>query len=276
VPAEYSPTEEPKKNHLSADEVIRLLEFVSKCRPIVVGGQSINIWANLLEGQDPELDALGPLTSEDVDFYHNKEAERALAAGLENGKIEIPTADDFTPNAAVVTGRLGDRDVVVDFMSAVKGVSDASLMKQSITFADIENPDAVSITLMHPLDCVRSRLANINTLKRTSEHSIRQAIASVKILECYVDDELSRGDSGGHRRATRCLQELEYILIGRHIGQISHTEYGDQLDILGILLRRQGDDRIDSRWREKILEGILARVTRKLEVQSTRAALIQS
>lgn len=248
------------------------MEFVSKCRPIVVGGQSINIWATLLEGQDPELDALGPLTSEDVDFFHNKEAERALAEGLENGKIQIPSGDDYTPNAAVVTGRLGDRDVVVDFMSTVKGVSDDSLLKQSITFADAENPEAVSITLMHPLDCVRSRLANINSLKRTSKHSIRQAVASLKILECYIEDEFSRGDSGGHRRATRCLQEFEYVITGRHIGQISHIDFSDQLDLLGILTRRVDDERIDPRWREKILAGIIARVCRRISVHEARTS----
>jgi hypothetical protein len=35
---------------------------------------------------------------------------------------------------------------------------------------------------MHPLDCVRSRLSNINVLARTDDHSERQAVASLMIL----------------------------------------------------------------------------------------------
>ena len=256
-------------NHLSADEVRRLLEFVSKHTPIIVGGQSINIWATLLQGQDPELDALGPLTSKDVDFFHNKEAAKALADGLEDGKIQIPTGDDFTPNAAVVTGRLNGREVVIDFMSAVKGVKDQSLLKHSITFADQENPE-ISITLMHPLDCIRSRLANINDLKRTSEHALKQAQASLKIFECYLAYELSIDDIESRRRVTRSLQEFEYVITDRHIGRLSHVEFDKSLDLLEILTRYVEDTRLDIRWREKILTRIIARVNRKFDVQKAR------
>jgi hypothetical protein len=47
---------------------------------MIAGGQAVNIWAALYQGVDDELDGLGALTSKDLDFYHNREAERVLAA----------------------------------------------------------------------------------------------------------------------------------------------------------------------------------------------------
>ena len=112
---------EDAEPHLTAEEVQTLLGFVRRFRPIIVGGQAINIWAELYHGMDEDLDALGELTSRDLDFYHNREAERALADSLENGLLEIPSGDNHTPNAAVVKGKLGNRDIVVDFLAQIKG-----------------------------------------------------------------------------------------------------------------------------------------------------------
>lgn len=164
--------------HLTVEEVQTLLGFVQKHQPIIVGGQAINLWAELFHGVDAELDRLGALTSKDLDFYYNRAAEEALANSLVGGELKLPDGDNHTPNAAVVTGKLGERDIVVDFLAHIKGVEAKSLRANSITFADAANPENVSITLMHPLDCVRSRLSNINMLGRTNLHSVRQAVAS--------------------------------------------------------------------------------------------------
>ena len=143
--------------HLTSEEVEALLRFVEDYDPIIVGGQSINIWAELFHGESQALDAMSPLTSKDVDFLHNLEAERALTAALRDGQLNIPTVDDNTPEAAVVTGYLGDKKVTIDFLGSVLGVETETVRKRSITFSDPERKSA-SITLMHPLDGVRSRL----------------------------------------------------------------------------------------------------------------------
>ncbi|MEI2302117.1 hypothetical protein [Ensifer sp. MJa1] len=257
--------------HLTAEEVQTLLGFVQRFRPIIVGGQAINIWAELYHGMDEELDALGELTSKDLDFYHNRGAERALAESLENGLLEIPNGDNHTPNAAVVKGKLGGRDIVVDFLAQIKGVEDKSLLENSITFADAENPEAISITLMHPLDCVRSRLSNINMLGRRSDHSLRQAVASLLILDCYIDDQLSNPeDRPALKRALTALRELEYIIRGMHIGKPTEQEFGDQLSPVSILRKYREDERLDVRLREFQLQGILGRLEGKQDVSERR------
>lgn len=256
--------------HLTPEEVLTLLRFVEKCRPIIVGGQSINIWAELFYGKNEELDELGPLTSKDLDFFHNKSAERALAQSLENGQLKLPQGDDHTPSAAVVTGMLGDKEVVVDFMAHVKGVDDKSILQNSITFADADNPDSVSITLMHPMDCVRSRLSNINSLGRTEEHSIVQAEASLLILDCYIDDQLNTEDKAANRRALDALRDLEYVIRDYHVGKTTQQAFGDRLDPVAIIRHYIDDERIHEKVRERLLQGILDRLTHKQEVADRR------
>lgn len=256
--------------HLTQDEVNTLLGFVQAYSPVIVGGQSINIWSQLFYGRNDELDDLGPLTSKDLDFYHNKEAERALAASLENGDLKFPTGDDHTPNAAVVTGTLGGRRVVVDFMAQVKGVQDDSILHNSITFADEEDPKAISITLMHPLDCVRSRLANINALGRRDEHSLIQAEASLIILNCYIDEQLGQETREASRRALCTLRELEFVIRDMHIGKCSDVEFGHRLNPIDLLQTYRDDKRIDSRARDRLLQPILNRLDHIAEVTERR------
>jgi hypothetical protein len=259
--------------HLTPDEVQTLLGFVQEFQPIIVGGQAINIWAELYHGADEELDALGELTSKDLDFYHNRDAEHALAKSLEDGLLQIPKGDDHTPNAAVVTGKLGDRDIVVDFLAQIKGVEDSSLLKNSITFADAEKPESISITLMHPLDCVRSRLSNINMLGRRSEHSVRQAVASIIILDCFINHQLGDGgDKDGSRRAFDALCDLEAVIQNKHIGKATELEFGDQLDPTAILWKYRHDARLDQRIRDHQVQGIIDRLDRKREIAEKRRA----
>lgn len=272
---------EETEPHLTAEDVRTLLGFVQHCRPIIVGGQAVNIWAELYHGIDEDLDRLGALTSKDLDFYHNRDAERILAESLENGLLEIPSGDNHTPNAAVVTGKLGDRAVVIDFLAQIKGVEDKSLLENSITFADVEDPSAVSITLMHPLDCVRSRLSNINALGRRSEQSIRQAIASLLILDCYIDDQLANAENKpAVRRAVSTLRDLEFVIREKHIGKPSELGFGDMLRPISILEKYREDERIDFRVRENLIQHILERLDEKQAVaekrrQRSRDRLIQ-
>ncbi|MHC1550954.1 hypothetical protein [Phyllobacterium sp. K27] len=265
--SEQSDVDQP---HLTAEEVVQILQFVASSKPILVGGQAISIWATMLGTDDEQLEALGPVTSVDVDFFHNKKAQKALVEGLEKGELRLPDGDDHTPSAAVVTGYIGEKKIVIDFMSAIKGVSDSSLYKNSMTIMDTEGTNPVSINLMGPLDCVKSRLANINELKRTSDHSIRQAMASLRILDLYLESELGFNTKPAVKTVTEILQQLEYVAVNQHIGKISHLEFGKELDLVAILQPRMSDERLDERWREKILRPILSRISEKILISESR------
>ncbi len=245
--------------HLTPDEVMLILDFIADCDPIVVGGQSVNLLAQHYAGRDPSLAAMGPFTSKDLDLFANRAATERLAANLADSTVFIPSVDDASPNAAVVVGMLGQRQIVVDFMADVLGVDPASINQNYVAIEGDAPGQGRTVTLlvMNPLDCVRSRLANVNTLHRTDEQSLRQAEASVKILRHFIDDMLRVEE---FRFAQRLLHDLEFVIRDNHIGKDTHLEFGTRLDLFGIADAFVDDERFDARWREMILVRSVSRL----------------
>jgi hypothetical protein len=170
------------RDHLSEDEVLQIVSFIADSSPIIVGGQSINIWARHYSDSDPALAQMQPLTSKDVDFYASKTVAEQLASHLTDSKVLLPTIGDTTPNAAVVIGKLGNRKIAVDFLATILGVSNDSITDNYVAIKGTMPGSGKPITLylMHPLDCLKSRLSNINILNRFDEHALTQATASLK------------------------------------------------------------------------------------------------
>lgn len=126
---------------------------------------------------------------------------------------------------------------------------------------------------MHPLDCVRSRLSNINMLGRRNENSVRQAIASIMILDCFINHQLGDGgDQDGSRRAFDAICDLEAIIQNKHIGKVTELEFGDQLDPTAILWKYRYVERLDQRIRDHQIQGIIDRLDRKREISEKRRA----
>jgi hypothetical protein len=171
--------------HLSADEVARVLELVRDADAVVVGGQSMAIWARHYSDYNSEIAKIYTMSSEDVDFYGSRKAAENFAAKLGNAKILIPDLDDHGPNSAQVIGLIGNREIRVDFLHSILGVDATSIKNNVITLTGerSDNGETLAIAVLHPLDCYRSRLSNINDLKRTNVHSISS------VFEKYLTDE---------------------------------------------------------------------------------------
>ena len=143
------------RDHLTTEEVLQIISFVAESEPIIVGGQSINLWARSYRS-DPELTKLGPLVSNDVDFFDNDAAIQQLASRLTKGEVRKPAIDDATPNSAVIRGMLGDRNVEIDFMASILGVPSSSITRNFVSLQDAAtiNGQRIKLRLMDPLDCV--------------------------------------------------------------------------------------------------------------------------
>jgi len=273
MPASKGTKEAP---HLSEEEVLAIIDFIADCDPIVVGGQSTNIWAEYYSARDPELRSLRPFTSKDIDFFANEEATKKLASSLEDGKIFIPGMDDHTPSAAVVVGKLNHRKIEVDFMATILGVDNKSIIENYVSLAGSATPNGkvTRILVMHPADCVKSRLANINGVThRHDPLSIKQATASIKVLKNFADDLIS---GGAPRMAQRLLHDLEYVIRDQHIGKDSHRKFDAQIQPIEVLRHFANDKRLDERWRQLILERAIKRLERRIEKAAVRDADKQS
>lgn len=247
--------------HLTDDEVFRILDIVEKFDPIIVGGQAVNLWVQRYRAQDQEFLDDYPFTSKDIDFYRNEDAAKQLAVEL-GGRIYLPPIDNFTPNAALVQASLDGRPIEVDFMASVLGVDVSQIERRQVMLETISTQTrrSIRILLLHPLDCVRSRLANINTLQRHDEHSVSQTVAAFAVLARFLDELLN--EPKRFRHVQSCLVELHYVIKKSHIGKPSHSRHG--LAPEGILSKFQDDERLDHRWREKILRPCRDRIARKI------------
>src|SRR6266702_3428158 len=209
--------------HLTPAEVETVLDYLKEVDAILVGGQSLAIWSRLYLGRAPQIARVYSMSSEDVDLYGGREAAEAFAKKLVNARVYIPPPFDPSPNAAVVVGQLGQKTIQVDFLRAVLGVDPKSLKKNVVTLTGPpqsgNNP--IDILILHPLDCLRSRLSNINDLKRENPHSVSSAQAAVIILDVFIDDLL---ESGQTKKAQAILMSLYYIIRDRSLGKPSHVK----------------------------------------------------
>ena len=244
---------------LTEEEVFRILEIIKDLDPIIVGGQAINIWVQYLREIYPSFLEEDNFTSRDIDFYRNQKAAAKLAEELQ-GEILIPKPNDQTPNAAVVFGKLGQRNIQIDFMDSLLGVSDKDIKSNHVLISALSpfNQKYIGILILHPLDCLRSRLSNINILRRHDDHSIGQAKASEEVL-MYFLKEIIR-DPKNHKHVQDVLIQVSYVVKEIHAGKATHLKFGIKPE--NILFAFKDDERLDVRWREKTLLPCIERCRR--------------
>jgi hypothetical protein len=83
-----------KSDHLTEDEVARVLDLVNEADAVVVGGQCMAIWARYYSDYNEEIPKIYSMSSEDVDFYATRKAAAQFAEKLSNAKLYIPDPDD--------------------------------------------------------------------------------------------------------------------------------------------------------------------------------------
>lgn len=247
-----------------AEEVIQIAHaFEKDDRTFVIGGQATNLWAWFLAEKAPELKALGPLTSQDIDYFGSRNVARDVADAL-GGKLLIPTPDDHTPNTAQVITVINGKDVVIDFMGDVLGILERELKKGVSAIAvsgTVDGKEAtVVIKLLHPLLCLKSRVVSMlhPATRRGDLIARKQLDASMIVAKAYIDDALSAGD---WREAKECFKALNWNL--RSNQYMSRADRDLNIDPLNIIKAFADDQRIDQRYRENQMANMIAEIERR-------------
>lgn len=249
-----------------------MLAAVNSSDAVLIGGQAVNVWAYHYLKKLPELQHLGPFTSKDIDFFGTAQAAAHLAKTI-GGRVILPRIDDATPNSAVVIANMNDRKICIDFMASVLGVKDTEIRNRVVVLEGNlgVTGERVGIALLHPVDCLKSKLANINILHRQDIYALNQAKASILIVRGLIDDLL---DAGETRKAIRLLGELFYLARNECIRRNAYLEHG--LNVGEILIGLSNDPRIDTRWRQFNLKHFCAELRRYISIADQRKAkLIQ-
>src|SRR5258708_437574 len=174
---------------------------------VLVGGQSLNFWAEQFRANTPELDKLAPFQSGDVDFLGSIPDIEACAKRL-GGTVRYPSQDQVnTPEVGVVHCIVNGKELKIDFLAYLAGLKSSQVRKTAIE-ADVQG---VLLRVMHPINVVISRVANVIQLRRSDPLALRQALVSLHVVAEFV----RRAAAEDARQALTMIEEMFTIAMSR-------------------------------------------------------------
>lgn len=167
---------------------------------VLVGGQSLNFWAEQFRADVPDLDDLAPFQSSDVDFLGSIPEVQACAKKL-GGTVVYPSPDQInTPEVGVVHCVINDKRLKIDFLGYLAGLNSSEVRKSAISI-DVAG---VVLRVMHPIHVVESRLANILQLRRQDSLAMRQMRVSIIVIAEF----LRRAARIGPKTALKMIEQV--------------------------------------------------------------------
>lgn len=208
---------------------------------MLVGGQALALWVNALQVPVPSVLAGG--VTVDVDFLGTKAdaAEHleflkiATAGQALRAEVRFPQPFEKTPNSAKITIFRGEQiEAEIDYLSHIIGYvgKDEDRLKERAILVEDLYQEGSSLRVMHPFDCLKSRLHNIYSLpnKRNTIH-VAQAHLAVDVMKAYLLRLI--GEAGDVRAALLPLLEAIIGLAASVVGLNAYQVYG--LDVLDCL-----------------------------------------
>jgi hypothetical protein len=196
------------KRPLSVRDVGELLQRSPRTRnAILVGGQSLNLWAVNLG-----LAAEAAVVSRDIDFFGSR--ADAIAAGLDwQAEVHTGSLNDHTPNSAVVVVEIENEQHGIDFLNSIAGVDTEELRR----WAARVRGQTYDFYVMHPLHVLQSQLENVYGLLRRREEQdgdyyVDRVILAIRVAAAAVAALL---DEGRVREALKAAERIATIAPSR-------------------------------------------------------------
>lgn len=172
----------------SAERIPELL----KLRPeaVLVGGQALAAWAAALDIKP--AGPLDPYVTSDIDFLGTRAAAQEIARKLDT-KLLVPSPDDHVQvnSGVLVLGDPQTGSVVVDFLNQVAGLDAEKVKTRAL---EVEAFGTV-FRVMHPVDCLASRISNLRLLpQKRNETGVAQARLAIEIVRGYIRKVLTEGN----------------------------------------------------------------------------------
>jgi hypothetical protein len=177
----------PEQHPPSAFEEI----FASPERPIIVGGQAVNLWAELYAQIDPRINTLGPFVSKDADILGTRDLAERLAVSS-HWKL-TNYYEPRTISMAMLRKEIpGKEPLLVEVIGSVNGLTDK----------DLASPDTVEFRpgriyrVPSPVVLLKAKLANVATIDQARRQDVRHVRILIPCVCQYLGELLERTKTG--------------------------------------------------------------------------------
>ena len=178
---------------------------------VLVGGQALNIWAEYYALEDPDIKALEPFFSADIDFIGTREDAEHVNRSL-GGTVVIPDMDTHTTMTAKINKKTKDgEDLQIDFLQFILGVESHDLKRDAVS---VREPNGNrNIKLLHPGHCLSSRVHNTYGLlerrsRKDGPHHVERTRLALKIMKRYLQDQFKTTVKEKHRLGYKWIEHV--------------------------------------------------------------------
>jgi hypothetical protein len=207
---------------------------------VLVGGQAVAFWASFFNVLVPP--ALHPYVTKDSDFLGSRKDVARMASGM-GGTALYPHQRGLTALAGQVRIDLSEREFLgIDVLHRIVGFDDSDAVRRR---AEERFLGEIRFRVMHPIDCLKSRLENLRKLRdKRTEAGAAQASLAVRVVRRYLEMIL---DERNERLALRGAESLAKMAL-EPAGVLAFRSYG--VDVLDAIPLKRASNRkfLDLRW----------------------------
>mgnify|MGYP001609278251 CR=1 FL=1 len=219
-------------------QLVKLLGLAR--RAVLVGGQALVFWASLFNV--PVAPALRAYVTKDSDFLGNRDDVARIASGMQGAAL-YPHRRGLTALAGQVRIDLSERRFLnIDVLHRIVGFGDADAVRGR---AEERSLGEIRFRVMHPVDCLKSRLENLRKLpEKRNQAGAAQAELALRVVRRYLETLLEEGDERLALRAVESVARMAFGPAGALVFQ------GYDVDLLDAVPVKQISNRkfLDVRW----------------------------
>ena len=203
---------------------------------VLVGGQALSVWI-VKYGLQLPLDL--PVITRDTDFLTQSAAATASVekfARAIDGKASFPRRLALTALVGQVELAVSDETYInVDVIFKVIGLDPAKVLARAVR---VDLSGGTTFLVMHPLDLLKSRLANLHELRdKQNDKGVAQLRLGIDVARAYLQEQAARypaAETGAGRSPIQTLvSEIEKLAIddaGRKVAKRWGVHVADAID----------------------------------------------
>jgi hypothetical protein len=156
----------------------------SPARPLIIGGQAVNIWAEYYAVHNPRLAAQRPFVSKDADIFGDRTLVDQLAKtpGWKVTYFHEPR----TMAVAVLSKEVaGQATLTVEVVRAVRGLTPRELNDSDL----VELRPGHVYRIPSPIRLLKAKLANLQEIRPTRDQDVRHARLLVPLAHDYLREQ---------------------------------------------------------------------------------------